>query len=283
MVSLEYLDLADNSLTGMLPSSFYLTTVSSSLVTLDLRNTNLATNALFSFCNSPLFTDGNFLTEVYADCGNIDDDGAVDPEVMCPCCVGCTNNRDNVTTINLPLVCEISRSHFENERGHEYDETRGSSCSCDETGEVMTCNDSPSCQSCNQDNTVCAVNSNYGWKFDTMGKKIAWRNTLQYVQGDRSDTIEFENVAVDVELGIWECHVSVNGQLCSSCSSLACNDGAEGYGVNCENVPSVQGSFFPCKDNILDGPLAVFALQDPIALNGCPLMLYPKLFGEETD
>jgi hypothetical protein len=63
----------------------------------------------------------------------------------------------------------------------------------------------------------------------------------------------------------------VNGQVCNKCFYAECPDQFTGVMVDCENVQGA-GTVDLCNPmpSDFDGPLAVFAFQDPVFLQGCP-------------
>jgi hypothetical protein len=70
----------------------------------------------------------------------------------------------------------------------------------------------------------------------------------------------------------------VNGQVCNVCYKSMCNDGFEGVFVRCENVEG-SGIVDFCDGTEIDdeGPLAVFAFQDPVLVQGCPPRIWAVL------
>jgi hypothetical protein len=116
------------------------------------------------------------------------------------------------------------------------------------------------------------VNEHYQYSY---GEDTYWESTKSsflYVVG-RNDTITFEATRQPDQT--FTCKISVNGQVCNSCYSSYCVDGFYGVHVNCENVKGA-GSQDLCDASRTsdDGPLAVFAFQDPAYLQGCSPRLY---------
>ena len=119
---------------------------------------------------------------------------------------------------------------------------------------------------------MCSINENYEIRYSDDGSMYNFMSTFQYVVG-RNDTVTFEIKSQTAFSKV--CEVTVNGQLCNSCSNELCEDGFGSVRVDCENVDGA-GSVALCDEKSIDddGPLAVFALQDPAYLEGCPPRMY---------
>jgi hypothetical protein len=127
------------------------------------------------------------------------------------------------------------------------------------------------CQSCNLNGDVCSVNEQYLTKYDNNGSRSGLHSKLQYVVG-QNDTVMFQMTVLSTYLA---CEVTVNGQVCNECFYTTCLDLFSGVSVDCENVEEA-GSVYLCnpKHGDTEGLLAVFALQDPLFLQGCPPKIY---------
>jgi hypothetical protein len=249
--------LADNQLTGTVPVE--LASLSADSVTLFANN---LTGSLDMFCNQTAI-----FTKIEADCGG------VEPAVECPCCTSCCDSLSGNCTVNGEAVCLVEKSWFDNEYGRAYYESSGTVCECttgsdSDTGiATLSCMDTQ-CQSCNLNGSVCSINERYQYSYGENDSGSYYHSTFQYVVG-RNDTVTIEykqqpNFSI-------VCEVTVNGQLCNECFASICKDQFSGIMVDCDNVEGA-GSINLCnpKPNDIDGPLAVFAFQDPALLLGCP-------------
>jgi hypothetical protein len=253
--------LAGNQLTGTVPVE--LTSLSAASLTVYANN---LTGSLDMFCNQT-----SIFTKIDADCAG------EEPAVECPCCTSCCDSLSGNCTINGEAVCQVEKSWFANETGPDYYESGETVCECT-TGSnsdvgiaTLSCKDTQ-CQSCNQNGTVCSINELYQYSYDEYGYHMHFHSTFQYVVG-RKDT-----VTLDLEIlpdFTFICEAAVNGQVCNECFFARCVDQFSGILVNCENVEGA-GSVDLCHPelNDTDGPLTVFALQDPAFLQGCPPRIY---------
>jgi hypothetical protein len=245
MESLRFFSVASNELTGSLPSSFSELT---SLGQLFLQNTSINEGLEAAFCNQSVL-----ITSIEADCGGNS------PEVGCECCTSCCDDGKDCA-LSVPAICQTQKGKF------ELDTDRGASCSCSENGTLLSCTDT-SCESCNLDGSVCAVNTDYGYSFNaTTGTILAFENSLKYVMGWNDTTIKI------IETNEGSCEVSVNGEKCRNCGSIICKSGFEGYSVSCDNL-EVGYNFNSCDEVVAPGFLEVFYLFDQGQLYGCPLLL----------
>jgi hypothetical protein len=176
-------------------------------------------------------------------------------------------------TLNVESVCRVEQSWYEDEHGPEYYESGGTVCECSTDSDsdnnaaaaaALSCMNTQ-CQSCNQDGTVCSVNVRYQTTYDDFGERIHYHATFQYVAG-RNDTVTFDATYFPDYTSTFE--VAVNGRVCNDCYWAICDDGFGGY-VSCENVEGT-GYIGLCDEKTQndDGPLTVFALQDPAFLQG---------------
>jgi Leucine-rich repeat (LRR) protein len=253
--------LAGNQLSGTVPVE--LASLSAASLTLFANN---LTGSLDMFCNQTAI-----FTKIDADCAG------VEPAVECPCCTSCCDSLSGNCTVNGEAVCLAEKSWFANETGPDYYESGGTVCECTTGSDnnhgiaTLSCMDTQ-CQSCNLNGTVCSVNKRYQYSYDENGYHMYFHSTFQYVVG-RNDTVTLELTILPDFTFI--CEVAVNGQVCNECFFARCRDQFSGIMVNCENVEEA-GSVDFChpEPNDADGPLAVFALQDPAFLQGCPPRIY---------
>jgi hypothetical protein len=265
LTRLKELQLQNNQLSGSVPLEL------SSLLfakSIKLFDNNLSGSLENVFCQQQSIV----LSKVDADCGG------EDPLVECTCCTTCCESSSGDCTINKEAVCLVEKSWHEYPNGSEYHESAGAVCECTTTDSgdnasttTLSCRDTQ-CQSCNQDETVCSINEHYQYSYGAETNWDTMKSTFQYVVG-RNDTITLEVTRPpDAHPA---CTITVNGQVCNSCYWAYCNDGFYGVHVQCENV---QGAGYmnlcPEERTNNDGPLAVFALQDPAYLQGCP----PRIF-----
>jgi Leucine rich repeat len=260
LTGLGVLYLSDNQLSGTVPVEL----ASLSVLNLHLSANNL-TGSLDMFCNKAAV-----LTRITADCGG------VDATVECSCCTSCCDSSSGNCTFNREAACLVDKSWYDNENGTKYYESAGTVCECttdsDRSNGIVTlsCKDAQ-CQSCDLNGTVCSMNEHYQFSYDDTGYTGNFKSTFQYVVG-RNDTVRIEYTThPDIPR---TCEVIVNGQVCNECFYAQCPDQYTGVMVDCENV---QGAgtldFWNPKPGDLDGPLAVFVLQDPALLQGCPLRI----------
>lgn len=149
----------------------------------------------------------------------------------------------------------------------EREQDRDPECSCPEDGLSVSCSDG--CSSCDLQGTVCAESKEYGFSFDESGNILTFKNTIEYVMG-RNDTVVFESGNFDDQPG--NCRVSVNGEICRSCSNVQCKSGFEGFLISCDNLQEPR-SFNSCEETFDTGYLEVFFLFDSSLVDGCPLKL----------
>jgi hypothetical protein len=261
LTRVDELWLSDNHLSGTVPVELS----SLSLTSLKLFANNL-TGSLDMFCNQTAV-----FTKIDADCAG------AEPAVECPCCTSCCDSLSGNCTVKGEAVCLVEKSWYENENGRSYYESAGTVCECSvgsdsENGiATLSCKDTQ-CQSCNQNGTVCSINERYQFSYDEAGSISYFHSTFQYVVG-RNDT-----VTLDLEIlpdFTFICEAAVNGQVCNECYFASCPDQFTGVMVDCENVEDA-GSVDLCRPerHDADGPLTVFALQDPVFLEGCPPRIY---------
>ena len=230
------------------------------------------------FCNSP-----SIVTEIRADCLGGGDDGTP-PQVDCPCCTFCCDDRTGACEINAQGTCEVGKSRFTDEtRGIFYEPERGATCDCFDISDVnadasdesweLSCTDT-TCMSCNKDETICAHNVEYGWEHHEARLDI-WTSTYQYVDVEGSGVVDGESSSLQylndtVQFKYWtdeqyilHCEVSVNGEQCRGCARVVCSDRHRTYSVNCDNVEGV-GNMNACQSDQVTGLLQVIAWADPV-------------------
>ena len=236
---LSFFDATSNQLNGTVPGEFAEFT---SLTRFYFSDNNITGDLDASFCNRSILT-----TEIEADCGG------VTPEVDCPCCTSCCDDGDDCE-LSVLAICEVKAGFFELEPG------RGASCECSPDGTKLTCSDT-TCESCNLDETLCAVNKDYGYALnDTTGDILYFENTLEYVAGYVDTTITL--------LDDTGCKVWVNGEQCRGCGHITCRSGFEGYRVYCDNLDG-GFNFNSCDEFVVAGYLEIFQLYDESLLSGC--------------
>jgi hypothetical protein len=259
LTTLASLWLSNNKLSGTVPAELS----SVSAVTVKLSANNL-TGSLDMFCNK---TD--LFSNIDADCAG------VDPAVECTFCTSCCDLMSGVCTGNVEAVCLFEEAKFENENGPLYYKSGGTVCECTSGSDgnngtaSVSCMDTQ-CQSCNANGAVCSMNKYYQISFDENGYPCYYHMTFQDIVG--------QNDTVTLEYNVWpnltrEYKATVNGQVCNSCFEGTCAD--QFLLLDCKNVEGA-GAVDLCspKPEDTNGPLAVFAFQDPVLLQGCP----PRLF-----
>jgi hypothetical protein len=260
LTRLDQLRLQDNQLSGSVPMELSSLLFATSV---KLFANNLTGSLDTVFCQQPL----ELFSKIDADCGGME------PQVECTCCTTCCDSSSGNCTIDKEAVCLVEKSWHEHPNGREYHESAGTVCECtttdseDNATTTLSCRDTQ-CQSCNPDETVCSINEHYQYSY---GEETNWdtmKSFFQYVVG-RNDTVTIESTRQRDQF--FTCTITVNGQVCNSCYTAFCSDEFRSVHVNCENVDGA-GSLHLCDDNgiNLDGPLAVFAFQDPSYVEGCP-------------
>ena len=219
-------------------------------VALNFRNTSLESNAFDFFCDIFVGEDVPFVS---ADC--LGDD----PEVQCPCCSECCDKHGNCH-FDIPKLCNKTARRWETKLD------RGLVCECQDGGYTMSCTET--CQSCNEDKSICGFNTGFGFTVDDAGISNSTWSTIRYVAGGElnSTTVLFESSSSDEK----DCTVSINGEQCHECTRVTCkNNGVTGVSVLCDNIDGV-GSYSPCSDyDDGSGVLNIFAYQDPTLRSGC--------------
>jgi Leucine rich repeat len=285
--NLEGLYLDQNAFTGTIPSDMGLLT---RIRELSLQNNQLSGTVPVEFSSlSPVFFTLQFnnitgsldmvcknqtaiFPFVNADCGGLD------PEVECSCCVTCCDSF--ACAVNNTNACLVEKSEYDSPEGLQYIESAGTVCECIssdiDNAISFSCMDTQ-CQSCNLDGTVCSINKQYQFRhpYDQDPYMLKFQATYQYVVG-HNDTVTLETTQLpDASV---TCEVTVNGQMCNGCFFSMCLDGFVGLNVDCYNVEGAS-AIDMCDEKRDDdnGPLAVFAFQDPAFLQGCPPRIWPNI------
>ena len=271
-----------------------------------------------TFCNPTV--NPNLLTEIWADCGTstiaanvtMDSSSALNNTttnttntttiIECPCCFLCFDDIDDtILNANYDVRCQINANYFERVGGKFYDPSRNTTCTCSDspnpniTSAVLSCNDDggyggvdgsgKGCPTCNHDGTICAINVDYGYIFDTYGVPIGYKNTFQYI----SDGFNNTNTTLMYYYRDSSCVVSINDQQCQFCEPIRCQDDFNSLYVDCTNVVVVEeeddndvngvGIVSLCEkgmdeESIFGNALTVFAAADVRFRSGCePLYL----------
>ena len=190
------------------------------------------------------------------------------PQVNCPCCIECYNDRTGEYEINLSRNCDVIANQISIERNDENriisEDDGGSSssyepatCNCVNKGfgdieyyhNNITCNET--CETCTIDGSICftitdrtiVLSEDHSYPEYTS-------STFEYTKGvvsafpDDNNTIR--NVVVEVKIYRPPdslhiiCSVRIDGQTCRSCSTSVCpNVGGgefQGWKVLCDNI-----------------------------------------------
>ena len=256
---LDALWLNNNKLSGVVPLE--LSQLSSVYMTL---NFNELSGDLYGFCDRL-----DSLSPIAADCadGPGDDDAALD----CPCCFKCCHGEPDFCATNFTVGCQLQAANYQEEGGVSYSSVADTTCDCIGSGVNTTLSCRDNCETCNLDRTVCSTNDNFIIQVNENSVNSYYKTTFQYVVG-RNDTVTYEKwVNPDYSS---RCEVRVNGEPCNSCSKHRCADGFGTVRVSCDNVEGA-GNVNVCDEvSYDDGPLLLFALQDPLVRDGCP----PRFF-----
>ena len=147
----------------------------------------------------------------------------------------------------------------------------GGQCMCRETrdGIVLICMDE--CAYCNEEQTICGIQSAQILYDDDTGEGIALGGVFHYAKGLR-DTLAVENLECVEENGFItfcdECNVYVNGERCNSCELEDCGDGTFAENMDCENIEH-GASFNFCEDVEIDDHSVFVALDSDQILEEC--------------
>ena len=217
------------------------------------------------------------IESVSADCG-----GDV-PSVSCTCCTTCCDTATGNCTADVQQSCSnIARKYTAPaHRGTTCDCNMGpvtESEGCDADGTAcpfiaQTCTDT-TCETCNEDGSVCGVNVDYGLDFAEDGNWMAFRGEFHYTVG-RDDIVSYQLASSsfpDVET-----YVSINGQKCiGNFASWVCANGLRGWVVECDNLGEDGISIDTCQDPEPFGPLHF--LFESFAKRGCQTPIAPYCY-----
>ena len=250
---LDELWLDSNRFAGVVPVEL------SSLSAGDIRlQFNDLTGDLNMLCVDDVSSPLTF-SQIHADCAAGEEDSA---KIDCPCCTKCCNSDSGDCESSYANVCRQDMLSYEHVNGPNYVDQAGTICDCPGEGQDITLTCSEECESCTLDGTVCAITEEYHIEYDDNGEQSFYRAVFQYVKGI-SDTVTFE-LRND-----GECLVIVNGEECDACEGFWCGDGFASFRVGCNNLGYGDVSLCDGKGGNVDGPLAVFAFQDPAYVSGC--------------
>ena len=233
-----------------------------------LMDNNFDSNAFEAICSEPI------LGRLSADCLVGEDGGA--PIVDCPCCTRCCNRTRFSCVADQQKECLAAANSFVNEKGRWYNENRGTVCECQDGGYNLLCKDD--CLSCNKDETICAENLSFGWKYSTTRPDFYVDNAkYRYVVG-LNDTIDFRSRCASVYINGKACEHSDSGCYRQECLS----NGFATYAPTAEFCQNIEGirSFDVCDstrnaDEVDFGVMTLFHMQDPSTRSGCrPRIMY---------
>ena len=203
-----------------------------------------------TLCNAPRY--------ISADCGG------PDPQIDCPCCIKCCDHASRSCEDYPDLFCTTVELQARKAG-------RISSCQC---GEQIAfggfCNHKEkSCESCNEDGTVCGFNLRFG--YTEVHPTYSWKkyeNTFQYSLS-RNDTVDWHETP-DVDCQVW-----VNGEQCNTCDVHRCRDGYPARYIDCTNVVSgADGVYDTCQHYDTGGVFDVISWWDTRTWQGCFPVLY---------
>ena len=223
---------------------------------LRLSNNRFAPNALEPLCTH--FDESNFLFAVSADCyGN-------DPKVDCPCCASCYDEAMGEVVWKPDIGCKLYAKSF------EVLEDRSMDCTCLDGGYTLSCTEG--CMACDHNRSICVQRRNFTEVYDSVGAKMYTESTFRYAEGRNDEVLVHYNWNADASDNV--CRVFLNGgQECESCTIVRCMNNFQAVSVICDNVDGV-GNYNPCNEfdadgTVDNGPLSLFALQDPFLRDGC--------------
>jgi hypothetical protein len=152
---------------------------------------------------------------------------------------------------------------------------RGANCNCIQDGSRVDCVDT-TCESCNIQETSCAINE-YGRTFNTTtGFSLSLNSTIRYLTGEWTGIeIQFEaNEASTALDGDYDaCSVSVDGEACMSCIFARCSGNNFGYVADCSNLPGGY-QYDACRSKYTNpGYLEIFDAYFESRVSGCKLLL----------
>ena len=218
-----------------------------------VNNNSLSGDLDFLSCGLGVIVDG--------DCGG------PAPEVDCTCCAKCCDDITGTCDYNVTVACQAEHVTL-----FEQVVNRGTVCTCQESSNpqdcfvddwntVTTCAPKTtglcddSCESCNQDGSICAIATDYGWNYYDSGYWYQYHATIQYTKG-RHETILFEYV----DWPFWEYKVYIDGVQCNNIVASTCPDGSASYTIDCANVDG-ESVLNTCDIFDTGGALEVFSYE----------------------
>ena len=231
--------------------------------TFDVSSNNITGTFDGLFCN----TDNNrsAISVLGADCGGLD------PKVDCSCCTLCCDAPTGNCTIDLPLACEnAAEAMASGEIFGASSEVPTGDCDCTDDGTSFSCTDIV-CESCSEDESVCGVNTDYGFRLGDDARFVSYTSSFQYTKGRN------ETVTLDASLETLDCSVRVDGQDCSACAWFLCLDDSLGLFVDCNNIiPGRSGLYDTCQGlHEEGGPFEVYNMYFTNSFTGCIPTLSP--------
>ena len=236
----------------------------------------------FTFHNNPAVVgdvpvelcDIGTIESIGADCG-----GEV-PSISCSCCTTCcdASSEDGGCAADVPQACSnIARKYAA-------PTDRGTTCDCDSYDESVGdddvapfvsqyCTDT-TCETCNEDGSICGVNIDYGLDFDENGNWMSFRGEFHYTAG-RTEVVSYQ--IASSSFPEVEQYVSINGERClGNFASWVCANGLRGWVVECDNLGEDGVSIDTCEDPEPFGPLQ-FLFQS-FAKQGCQTPIAPYCY-----
>ena len=233
---------------------------------LDISNTSLTG----SLCN-PSYEIFSGISR--ADCGGDT------PEILCPCCIECCEDRTGYCDFQDP---ERSFEDWESDCPQLINDIESdglSRCECSSTGwgQNVSCYHIDDCPTCNEDGTICGSMLYFSYQFDETGISSSYRGMFQYHQGDGGRA---SPVTIETYDDFCYHFVAVNGQECTNVSRVQCQGGHWGLEIDCRNVVLFNNetdetaddplTYDPCILELSGGVLDVFGWRDWDMYSGCP-------------
>ena len=204
-----------------------------------------------------IFCDPKAPRYVSVDCGG------PNPQVDCPCCISCCDHASGQCEEYPDRWCDLVEAQVQRSG-------RVSSCQCGElVGGAFCDHEFESCDSCNEDGTVCGSNLRFGYAHvDPTYLWTKYENTFQYSQS-RNDTVDWYEIP-DVECEVW-----VNGEQCNTCAVHRCRDGYPARYIDCTNVVAGTDAVYDtCQHYDTGGVFDVISWWDTRTWQGCLPVLY---------
>ena len=190
------------------------------------------------------------------------DCGGESPEVECSCCVKCCDNESGGCVEYPDRGCE--KVEFQSRLfGYIV------SCECD--GLTFSCeaDEQATCESCNEDGSICGISLVYGFSdVQITHLRREYHNTYKYTKG-RNETITWR------EIPDFSCDVGINGQECNACTIHRCRDGFPGRHIDCTNViDEVDAIYDTCQGYEPGGLFEWISWWDLESWTGCLPVFY---------